>query len=229
MDTSTTFRVFTKTRGYNVLTALPLVAWFALIVFMQSRSLADELSTAHNAGIDLLSGTHLLARCATLLMLSLWIPLLLMRLRPVAKAPGFHPRLAAWAGTFLGTGILLLPDHPLAWELNLLATVLVIAGAAFSIYSILCLGRSVSIMAEARRLVMHGPYARIRHPLYLGEEIALLGIALEFVSPLAVALIICQCAFQIQRMNYEERVLANAFPEYDGYVARTSRLIPGVY
>jgi protein-S-isoprenylcysteine O-methyltransferase Ste14 len=150
-------------------------------------------------------------------------------LQPVAKAPGFHPRLAAWAGTFLGTGILLLPDHPLAWELNLLATMLVIGGAAFAIYSILSLGRSVSIMAEARRLVMHGPYARIRHPLYLGEEIVLLGIALEFISPWAIALLICQWAFQLQRMGYEEQILKGAFPEYETYMKRTWRLIPGVY
>jgi protein-S-isoprenylcysteine O-methyltransferase Ste14 len=229
MDMGTSFRAFTKTRSYNVLTAAPLVAWFALLVFMQSRSLAGELSIARNTGIDLLSATHLLARCTTLLLLVLWIPLLLARLQPVAKAPGFHPRLAAWAGTFLGTGIVLLPDHPLAWELNLLATMLVIGGAAFAVYSILSLGRSVSIMAEARRLVTHGPYARIRHPLYLGEEIVLLGITLEFISPWALALLACQWAFQLRRMGYEERTLKGAFPEYEIYMERTSRLIPGVY
>jgi len=229
MDTITQFRGFTQTRVYNFLTAIPLVAWFALLVFMQSRSLADELLKAHDAGLNLLSGTSLLAHCATLLLVLLWIPLLLARLRPVAKAPGFHPRLAAWAGTFLGTGILLLPSHPHAWELNLLATLLIMGGAVFSIYSIFCLGRSVSIMAEARRLVTHGPYARIRHPLYLGEEIVLLGITLEFISPWAVALLICQWAFQMRRMSYEELVLKGAFPEYETYMARTARLIPGFY
>ena len=84
-------------------------------------------------------------------------------------------------------------------------------------------------VAEARRLVTHGPYARIRHPLYLGEEIALLGIALEFISPWAIALLVCQWAFQLQRMQYEEQLLKGAFPEYETYIARTSRLIPGVY
>ena len=229
MDMITWFRGFTQTRTYNVLTAIPLVAWFALLVFMQSRSLADELLQAHDAGLNLLSGTSLLAHCATLLLVLLWIPLLLARLRPVARAPGFHPRLAAWAGTFLGTGILLLPRYPLPWELNLLATLLIMGGAVFSIYSVFCLGRSVSIMAEARRLVTHGPYARIRHPLYLGEEIVLLGIMLEFISPWALALLACQWAFQLRRMGYEERTLKGAFPEYETYMARTSRLMPGVY
>src|SRR6476646_3800534 len=134
MDTITRFRGFTQTRIYNVLTAIPLVAWFALLVFMQSRALADELLQAHDAALNLLSGTSLLAHCATLLLVFLWIPLLLARLRPVAKAPGFHPRLAAWAGTFLGTGILLLPSHELGWQLNLLAALLVLGGGAFAIY-----------------------------------------------------------------------------------------------
>ena len=44
------------------------------------------------------------------------------------------------------------------------------------------LARSLSIMPEARKLVTTGLYARIRHPLYLAEDIALLGIALQFRS-----------------------------------------------
>ena len=36
-------------------------------------------------------------------------------------------------------------------------------------------------------------------------------------------------AFQLQRMKYEERVLFQIFPEYGDYMARTARLVPGVY
>jgi len=31
------------------------------------------------------------------------------------------------------------------------------------------------------------------------------------------------------RMEYEERVLLQSFPEYADYMARTARLLPGVY
>jgi protein-S-isoprenylcysteine O-methyltransferase Ste14 len=35
--------------------------------------------------------------------------------------------------------------------------------------------------------------------------------------------------FQFERVKNEERVLARAFPNYAGYIARTARLLPGVY
>jgi protein-S-isoprenylcysteine O-methyltransferase Ste14 len=34
---------------------------------------------------------------------------------------------------------------------------------------------------------------------------------------------------QVQRMRYEEGVLAQSFPDYAAYAARTPRLIPGIY
>ena len=37
------------------------------------------------------------------------------------------------------------------------------------------------------------------------------------------------CAFQLQRMTYEERVLSEVFAEYGDYMTRTARLLPGVY
>ena len=54
------------------------------------------------------------------------------------------------------------------------------------------LGRSFSINAEARRLVTEGPYAVIRHPLYLAEQIALIGVFIEFFSLPAALLIVAQ-------------------------------------
>jgi protein-S-isoprenylcysteine O-methyltransferase Ste14 len=44
------------------------------------------------------------------------------------------------------------------------------------------LGRSFSVVPQARGLVRGGPYSFVRHPLYLAEEIALLGILLQFYS-----------------------------------------------
>jgi protein-S-isoprenylcysteine O-methyltransferase Ste14 len=44
---------------------------------------------------------------------------------------------------------------------------------------VLSLGRSISILPQARQLVTSGPYAFVRHPLYLGEMTAMLGIAMQ--------------------------------------------------
>jgi protein-S-isoprenylcysteine O-methyltransferase Ste14 len=78
-------------------------------------------------------------------------------------------------------------------------------------------------------LVVSGPYVLVRHPLYIGEFVVLLGIALQHSMPWALLLLGFQCMFQFKRMKNEERVLAQAFPNYADYVSRTARLLPGVY
>lgn len=125
--------------------------------------------------------------------------------------------------------MLLLPLQELSSAFYLVSLLLIISGTVFAIFSVLVLGRSISILPEARQLVTHGPYALIRHPLYLGETVALAGVALQFLSIWALLLLGLQFVFQLQRMKYEERVLLKIFPEYEDYMARTARLVPGVY
>ena len=84
-------------------------------------------------------------------------------------------------------------------------------------------------MPEARRLVTSGLYGVMRHPLYLAEELATLGILLQFLSVWALLLCAAHIAFQLRRMHNEEMLLAQAFTEYEAYRTRTARLLPGVY
>jgi hypothetical protein len=46
------------------------------------------------------------------------------------------------------------------------------------------------------------------------------------MSPVALIVLIAHGVFQIRRMLHEERVLQEAFPEYESYARRTPRLIP---
>ena len=108
----------------------------------------------------------------------------------------------------------------------LTALVLILVGWISSVYVLLWLGRAFSIMAQARRLVLTGPYAIVRHPLYLCEEAAVLGIALTHLSIEAVLIVFVQWLFQLRRMTNEEKVLRAAFPEYDDYAKRTPKVIP---
>jgi protein-S-isoprenylcysteine O-methyltransferase Ste14 len=55
----------------------------------------------------------------------------------------------------------------------------------FALYVVIELGRSFSVMPEARRLVTNGPYSVIRHPVYLGEAVALAGVTSQYLSPWA--------------------------------------------
>jgi protein-S-isoprenylcysteine O-methyltransferase Ste14 len=102
-------------------------------------------------------------------------------------------------------------------------------GHVLAVYALAWLGRSFSIMAEARRLVTSGPYARVRHPLYLAEEIAVIGLFLQYASPSTALLVVAHLAFQLQRMRNEEQILRDSFPEYAAYARATRRLVPGVY
>lgn len=142
---------------------------------------------------------------------------------------GFYPRCAAVAGTFLSVGMVLLPPRELSPALYLVSLLLIIGGTSLAVSAALVLGRSISILPEARRLVTWGPYALVRHPLYLGEIVALAGAALQYLSAWALLLWALVSAFQLQRMKYEERVLFQVFPKYGDYMARTARLMPGVY
>ena len=153
----------------------------------------------------------------------------LVRTIPQRRAPGFYPRFAAVVGSFSSLGFLLLPSQELSYSLYLASLLLLIAGIIFAICALLVLGRSISLLPEARRLVTRGPYALVRHPLYLGEMAAIAGVALQHFSVWALLLLALGWAFQLQRMKYEERVLFQSFPEYGDYAARTARLVPGVY
>ena len=98
-----------------------------------------------------------------------------VRTIPQRGAMGFYPRVAAVIGTFSSLAFLLLPPQELSYGLYLASLLLLLAGIILAIWALIFLGRSISLLPEARRLVTSGPYALVRHPLYLGEMIAIAG------------------------------------------------------
>ena len=63
------------------------------------------------------------------------------------------------------------------------------------------------------RINLEGPYRIVRHPLYLCEGVALVGVTLQVLSPLAVLIAIVVVMVQCRRMINEEAILKLAFPE----------------
>jgi protein-S-isoprenylcysteine O-methyltransferase Ste14 len=166
------------------------------------------------------------ARISNALFLALVAATAVTRLRPISKAPGIQPRVSALLGTFLATSLALLPPAQLPPIWLALSSALVIIGTLLSFAVLRWLGKSFSIMAEARRLITNGPYALVRHPLYVCEEIALVGILIQVISPVALIIAVTHGLLQFQRVLNEEKLLRATFPEYESYAVCTPRLIP---
>jgi len=110
---------------------------------------------------------------------------------------------------------------------------LVIAGEALAVgaylwllASVLTLGRCFGVLPEARGLVSRGPYRMVRHPVYLGEIGACIGLAVASPSPRNAAALAALIVAQSLRMRLEEGALSDAFPDYAAYAAETPRLVP---
>jgi protein-S-isoprenylcysteine O-methyltransferase Ste14 len=216
-------------KSYDLLAASPLILWYSICLVQQFPQICDEVAAVAFRAHELLPLVDLLSRCAAFGFSALFIALMVTRRPATAKAQGLFPRMAAFLGCYLGVALLVLPRHPGGWLMEVTSTALILGGTSIALLGLLWLGRSISIMSEARRLVVTGPYSIVRHPLYLGEQLAVTGVALQFVSPLAIALLALQFSFQLYRMGFEEQILSETFPEYEAYKARTSRLIPGIY
>jgi protein-S-isoprenylcysteine O-methyltransferase Ste14 len=84
------------------------------------------------------------------------------------------------------------------------------------------LGSSFSVRPEARQLVTHGLYGRIRNPIYLFGWIFNAGLFVFFGIPLLVLLLVPLVPLQLVRIRREERVLEAAFGDaYRAYKRRT--------
>ena len=224
-----------RTKLYDLFAAAPLIAWYGYCAAQMLPSLAQRVVLVKlfvQTDPSVLPATLVLStvsEVSTLAFLALLVVMFTVRHIPQRAAPGFYPRFAAVVGTFLSVGFVLLPPQVPSDALYLASFLLVIAGTVFAICALLVLGRSISILPEARRLVTRGPYALVRHPLYLGEMVAVAGVALQRLSAWALLLLGLVWAFLLLRMKYEELVLFQSFPEYGDYTARTARLVPGVY
>lgn len=115
-----------------------------------------------------------------------------------------------------------------------LGAAIFIVGLALRWFSIFYLGRFFTVnvaIASDHQVVDTGPYRFIRHPSYTGALLEFIGLGVTYANWLALILIVLPVlAAFLRRMGIEESALSQALGEpYTRYMARTKRLIPGVY
>ncbi len=133
---------------------------------------------------------------------------------------GVEPR---WAG-------------PLLLSPSLLLQVTGLAAAAFGValmawaFHVFRSFRFEATLESAHRLCTNGPYRWLRHPLYVGINLVYWG---SFLALPGLGFLIQAFANSLTydfRARVEERVLVGVFgQEYQTYMKRAARFVPGVY
>jgi protein-S-isoprenylcysteine O-methyltransferase Ste14 len=162
--------------------------------------------------------------------------------RQASGARIFHLALAALGFALLGSqwfrggwmGVSFLSQsEPMHQDVQFIGLALTIAGCLIAGWARIVLGGKWSGAATVKashELILKGPYAFARHPIYTGMLLAAVGTALavgEWRSIIGAVVILLAL---LMKMSQEERLMLQTFPEaYPHYRQKVRALIPGVF
>ena len=109
---------------------------------------------------------------------------------------------------------------------------LMILGACFALAGIVALGRHTSPFprpSENTRLVRHGIYRWVRHPMYASLMMVALGWELLWWSWPELLAAIALIVLLVLKSRHEELCMTGRFAEYEEYRRATKRFVPGVF
>ena len=121
-------------------------------------------------------------------------------------------------------------DWPTPPWLRTLAQLFVIAGFVVLVAASLRLGRALTptpVPTEHSELQTGGLYRFVRHPIYTGVLLLVVGITMRSGSVVTLAVGIVTVVFFARKARWEEARLAERYPGYADYAARTPRFVPG--
>jgi protein-S-isoprenylcysteine O-methyltransferase Ste14 len=110
------------------------------------------------------------------------------------------------------------------------AALVTAAGLGFTVWARAHLGRNWSgtvTIKQGHELVMTGPYALVRHPIYTGLLLAFAGTALARGEWRGVLAVLIAWAALWRKLRVEERWMSGQFGErYEAYKRRVPALVP---
>jgi protein-S-isoprenylcysteine O-methyltransferase Ste14 len=141
-----------------------------------------------------------------------------------------------WIG-FAGLLVVSALDHRFGWSVRSLipviaGDVLVVVGfyVVFLVYRQNTFTSATIEIAPGQKVVSAGPYAFLRHPMYFGSLLFLIGMPLALGSYWGLAVLIPMLIVFFWRIAEEEKLLIKSLPGYAEYREKVhSRLFPGVY
>ena len=215
--------------GFERLARVAPSIWFIVLAFIATCGVVDMISALPPGHASFAEWSSVISRCCTIIFFATLGWVVLIRPRPLARRKGVVPSLIAFSGTYAVWFIPFLPPGDHSPGLRIVSAIVTLGGSLAIIYAVVYLGRSFSIAPQARKLVIGGPYRLVRHPLYIAEEIAIIGVLMQYAWYASIPLLIVHLALQLRRMAYEEALLRAVFPDYEAYARRTARLIPGIW
>ena len=109
---------------------------------------------------------------------------------------------------------------------------LCLVGFGFAFWARIHIGRNWGMpmsLRQGHELVTSGPYTHVRHPIYSGLMLAMIGSALA-VGALWLLLFVVYFTYFIVAARSEEKMMLAHFPDaYPAYRRRTKMLIPFVF
>ncbi len=110
---------------------------------------------------------------------------------------------------------------------------ILVAGLGLRLKATRTLGKYFSpttrVLAE-HKLITHGVYKHIRHPIYLGSMLAFFSVPLIFHSSYGLIVTALAIPFILHRIQIEEQMFVEKFgDEYSEYIKNTKKLIPYLY
>jgi len=120
----------------------------------------------------------------------------------------------------------LLPTH---WSFR----GMLVLGGVIGLWAFLSMGlgniRAFPEIPQHGRLVVHGPYRWVRHPMYTSVLVITLAWMVEHPLPFRMVLWVGLVVTLWVKLGYEEQLLLTRFPSYEQYRKGTKLLIPFLF
>jgi protein-S-isoprenylcysteine O-methyltransferase Ste14 len=221
---------------------LKLIVQFAILMAVLATLLFWPAGTFDWPGAWIFLGEFLVLSMAISLWLLRYDPALLRE----RMGGAFQKGQVAWDKVFMAIlplawlgWLALMAFDTKRWAFSHMPVTLIIAGAILipiGFYVVWLTFRENSFAApvvkiqEGQTVITTGPYGIVRHPMYAGGAIYMIGMPLLLGSWIGLACLPLLIAGLMLRIPVEERTLREGLVGYDEYAARVRyRLVPGLW